>query len=262
MACTARGLERDKMTGHLSRLLAMAWLWAGISACASGPESGLNQPGLTRRDSRIIHESCAVDAKDARRVDANGDGKADVTIVSEGGKEVCRAVDLNFDGIVDSWIYFDAPGNVRRRESDFDRDGRLDEIAVYKAGVVVERRRATTEAGKLDTWHFFEKGALTRTERDSNLDSVIDQWWEYPRAGHLECPLIHSDADGDGRPDLGSSVDVCGDGSGYVPPERPADTVPGAKFERSDTSSLPTEVEDKPATDQPEKPAESSPAGG
>jgi hypothetical protein len=235
---------------------------AGLVSACSGSGAGANQPGLTRRDNRIVHEECEIQSKDARRVDANGDGKADLTIVKDGGKEVCRAVDLNFDSIVDSWIYFDPAGAVRRRESDFDRDGRLDEIAVYKAGVLVEKRRATTEAGKLDTWHFFEKGNLARTERDSNLDAVVDQWWEYPRAGHLECPLIHSDADGDGRPDLGSSVDVCGEGSGYVPPERLTDTTPGAKFERSDTSSLPTETEDKPASEQPAKSPEASPPGG
>jgi hypothetical protein len=144
---------------------------------------------------------------------------------------------------VDSWVYRDAAGNVVRRENDYDRDGRIDEIAIYQGGVVVEKQRATTLVGRLDTWHFYQGGKLARTERDSDGDSQIDQWWEYPKPDAPDCPVIHSDVDGDGHPDPGATVNVCGEASGYVPPERASDKTPtGAKFEKSEPGSVPTEV--------------------
>ena len=51
-------------------------------------------------------------------------------------------------------------GAIRARESDFDRDGRIDEIAYYTAGVVVRKDRETNLDGKLDTWDFYEGGKL------------------------------------------------------------------------------------------------------
>jgi hypothetical protein len=128
-------------------------------------------------------------------------------VVNEAGRERCRWMDFNFDGRVDSWVYRDAGGQVRRRESDFDRDGRVDEVAVLSQGQLVEKQRATTLSGKLDTWHFYRAGKLVRTERDANQDRVIDQWWEYP--DNTGCANVHVDMNGDGRPDPGASVRLC-----------------------------------------------------
>ena len=237
------------MTGRaaIAAFFALA-LQPGCSASAStatpdSPESG----GPARKDTRIIHEECDTASKSAEKVDVNGDGGADMTIVRAGSREACRAVDLNFDGTIDMWVYRDQGGQVRRRESDYDRDGRIDEISVYKGGQIVEKHRATTLGGKLDTWHYFKGGQLARTERDSDGDDVIDQWWEYPTANKPECPLIHSDIDGDGRPDPGATVDVCKEpGSGYVPPDRPQDKLPsGQTFERTSPDDVPVELENK-----------------
>ena len=181
-------------------------------------------------------------ASDAEQVDANGDGKPDVTIVGGAAAERCRAVDLNFDGVIDAWVYRDSGGQIRRRESDFDRDGRTDEISLYRGGALAEKQRATTMGGRLDTWHFFEGGKLARSERDSDGNGVIDQWWEYTAKGP-RCPLIHSDVDGDGRPDPGATIDVCAEGSGYVPPPtQEPEQATGAKFERTDPSAVPSEA--------------------
>ena len=124
---------------------------------------------------------------------------------------MCQWLDLNFDGVVDAWVYFDETGQVRRRETDYDRDGRIDEIAVFKGGQLESRKRATTLAGRLDTWEYFENGKLVRAERDSDGNALVDQWWEYPRTQRQECPVVHSDVDGDGRPDPGATVDLCAD---------------------------------------------------
>lgn len=228
-------------------------LWAvGCGGASAGAVGAGNAGEVTRRDTKVQHAACDVESKSAERVDVNGDGQADVTIVRSGGAEVCRAVDLNFDGTVDAWVYRDG-GQVARRESDYDRDGRIDEIQIFKGGQLVEKHRATTLAGKLDTWQFYEQGRLARTERDSDGDAIVDQWWEYPKPDKPECPLIHSDIDGDGRPDPGATVDVCSEGTGYVPPERAAPKeAEGASFD-SAGPAVPTEVEDKPAGAKPDK---------
>lgn len=181
------------------------------------------QDARVRRPTEIVLERCAVDGEGVEKFDADGDGRAEVTRHVEGGREVCRVADLNFDGKPDRTSYFDASGKLRKVEADLDRDGRVDEIASYVGGLVSERDRATTLSGKLDTWEFYEQGKLVRTERDENGDGVVDQWWEYPTA---QCPLIHSDSDGDGRPDPAATIDYC-KATGYVPPPVKEET-PGA----------------------------------
>lgn len=222
------------------------WRWAlslttlacgGASHEANGPDSS----SIARRDTRILHEACGVNESGAVGEDVNGDGRPDRTTVRDGGVEICRAVDFNFDGVIDSWVYLDSEGQLRRQENDYDRDGRVDEVALYRGGQLSERQRATTLAGKLDTWHFYESGKVARTERDSNGDDYVDQWWEYPVGRREDCPLIHSDVDGDGRPDPGATVDVCSER--YTP--APRDSAPGEGDDDAADSAgeLPVETE-------------------
>jgi hypothetical protein len=233
-------------------LVAAAALTAATAGCGgSVSTAGASGPGaVTHRDNRIVHQDCPIES--GEKLNLGGDARPDVIIVKSGGREVCRALDMNFDGVWDSWVYRDPTGAVVRRENDYDRDGRVDEIAIYRNGVLVEKQRATTLVGRLDTWHFYNNGNLARTERDSDGDTQIDQWWEYPKADRLDCPLIHSDIDGDGHPDPGATVDVCGESSGYVPPEK-QEKQPSNTFERGPGGTLPTEVEEKsnkPADDK------------
>jgi hypothetical protein len=229
---------------HFRRWLGLSGLTLAVGfqwGCnGSGPGAKSADAELTRRDTTIVHEACDIKSSNADKLDPNGDGQPDVYIVRSGSRELCRAVDLNFDGIIDVYSYRDDSGRLRRRETDYDRDGRIDEISIFQAGVMTEQHRATTLANRLDTWQFFQGGKLARTERDADGDAVVDQWWEYPTPG---CPLIHSDVDGDGRPDPGATIDYCKE-TGYVPPERhgPREHT-SPTFERP--GALPTEVENK-----------------
>jgi len=220
------------------------------SGCSGSVQGGAASPGSGRnqKDTRIVHEDCDIDS--GEKLDANGDGKPDVWLVKSGGRVECRAVDLNFDGKIDAWTYFDSAGQVRRRERDYDRDGLVEEIAIYKGGVLVEEDRSTALADRLDTWQYYEGGKLKRAERDSDADGVIDQWWEFKDD---KCPLIHSDVDGDGRPDPGATIDYCKQ-TGYVPPTRSGPAAVKHTFERPGT--LPEEMENKEAPNgEGEKPA-------
>lgn len=215
----------------------------GLMACGAasvGPKAD-GRRAVAARDTRIQHEDCPVTDGDALAEDVNGDGHPDRTTVKDGARAGCRGLDFNFDGAMDAWVYLDASGAIRRRESDYDRDGRVDEIALYRAGVLTEKHRATTLAGKLDTWHYYSGGKVSRTERDSNGDDYVDQWWEYPAERTGDCPLIHSDVDGDGRPDPGATVDVCRDQ--YVPASRDGSTASDAPGAEPSVNEVPTEVE-------------------
>lgn len=242
----SQGVRSTGRRFHLVQAVGLALALGGMTACSASISSSSSPDGdgAKRMDTAIVHEDC--DIASGQKTDVNGDGRPDITVVRSGATEVCRAVDLNFDGKIDAWVYRDGSGQVRRRESDYDRDGRVDEISTYQGGLLKEQHRATTLGGKLDTWHFFQAGKLVRTERDSDGDAIIDQWWEYPSPDKPECPLIHSDVDGDGRPDPGATVDVCAQpGSGYVPPERSGPAKTGPKFEQSGAGDVPVEMEKK-----------------
>lgn len=239
--------EESRSWTALGGLLFLAMGCAASAAGAGGAAAG----GLTKRDTAIDHAACDT-AKAAEKIDANNDGRPDIFIVRDGALEVCRAIDLNFDGVIDAFSYNDGDGRLRRREYDYDRDGQIDEIATYRAGVLMEKDQATSMTRKLDTWDFYQNGTLARSERDSNGDGVVDQWWEYTQPG---CPLIHSDVNNDGKPDPGATVDYCKE-TGYVPPERqgPA-AAQSPDFNKA--TSAPTEVDSKPAEDA--KPADKEP---
>lgn len=162
----------------------------------------------------IEHEPCDVTLAGAIKMDVNNDGRADLVRVKKDGREICRVVDLNFDGIVDTFWYFDEQQRVRRRESDFDRDGRIDEIALYRAGIVYEKHRETNLDGKLDVWDTYVGGRLTRRLRDSNGDGKVDQWWSFPDPQRLDCPIIEVDNNSDGKPD--DRFEPCRDQDNYA----------------------------------------------
>lgn len=205
------------------------WLLAAVvllSACGGKKKGATSAEEIrAQRETKIVLEKCDATSKSAESIDANGDGRPEIVKVKEGSREVCRTADLNFDGRIDRTTFYDAQHKVRRIESDFDRDGLVDELSIFEGGVISEKHRATTMDGKLDTWEFYEKGKLARTERDENGDGFIDQWWEYPKRG---CPLIHVDTDGDGRPDPGASIDYCKE-TGYTPPPVPGEDEPENK---------------------------------
>jgi hypothetical protein len=239
--------EESRSWAALGGLLILAMGCAGSAAVGGGAATG----GITKRDTTITHEPCDI-ANASEKIDANNDGRPDIFIVRKGSTEVCRAVDLNFDGVIDVFSYNDSAGRLRRREYAYGRNGLIDEIATYQGGVLTEKDQATSMARKLDTWDFYQNGTLTRTERDSNGDGIIDQWWEYTQPG---CPLIHSDVNNDGKPDPGATVDYCKE-TGYVPPERQGPAAPQSP-DVGKATSTPTEVDSKPADEA--KPATKEP---
>lgn len=238
--------ERFRDTVALSALVLLLLL-----GCAADPGQGAVTANSLLRDTKIAHEPCDLDSPTADKVDVNGDGKPDIIHVRQGAREVCRVVDLNLDGAIDAFIYYDAEGRERRRESDFDRDGRPDEIAVFDKGELVRKDRETNFDDKIDTWDHYAGGRLVRRERDADGDGIVDQWWEFNRPEEPHCALVSLDANADGKPDVNSAVDLCGDEQPRPPPSA-APSAPGAS-----TSAT---AESAPASNEPAEGAPAAPA--
>jgi hypothetical protein len=223
--------------------------------CGAAGAQGPNAPIASHRDTDIHHEACDIASSHAQAIDANNDGRADLTIVMDGGRQVCRAADLDFDGRVDVWTYYDASGNVSRREFAFDRDGSVDEIQVFSGGQLVEKQRASTLAHRIDTWEKYAGGRIMSAERDSNGDGRVDQWWDYKTA---DCPIIRSDTVGNGQADPNSAIDYCKE-SNYKPQEQIENNRP--EMLKKETDALPTETSNTEvpaggAKQSPDKPAQ------
>lgn len=227
-------------------------LVAGLG-CGDGP-SGVANAKLPAgvRSEVIEHEACDESGNKVEVLDANNDGKPDIRRVYKNGKEVCRISDLNHDGKPDMFEYYDAQGQVRRREADYDDNGIVNAIEIYENGKLVRRDLDTTNQGRIDTWDYFDPatGARTKRERDANGDGRIDQWWTY----ETDKVSIAMDRNGDGQPDPDSVITlnaagavISGDGgtatitdAGAAPPPPPAPTAP--------TLSMPSLNEPAPPT--------------
>lgn len=241
------------LLAHRFRVAALLGAVA-LTAGGCGGSEGEAKSASEQKRLEIVHESCSVDSGSAIKTDVNGDGSFDIIKVMSGGKEVCRALDLNFDTVKDSFIYFDDAGNIRRRESDFDRDGRPDEIAVFQGGVVVSKELETNFDGKLDTWETYASGRLAKAERDSDGDGLVDEWWDYNRPDAPDCAVVISDRNADGQPDPDTSVDMCGES--YKPPAAPSADAPVASSSATAAGSFGP----PPASAAPKASASAAPA--
>jgi hypothetical protein len=212
-------MMRFPLAWRPARRISMGLMTVAVVACAAStpaPTSSRSPSG--ERDTTIRHDPCDKDSSAAQKVDVNGDSRPDIVHVMQGGREVCRVVDLNLDGAVDAFIYYDDKGIERRRESDFDRDGRADEIAHYQGGAVTLKERETNFDDKIDTWDHYEGSRLVRRERDSDGDMIVDQWWQFNNPTNAKCAVVATDQNADGKPDPNSVVDLCGESYGAPKP--------------------------------------------
>ncbi len=245
-------------------ILAVVGLCGLLAGCPSGNTKGPKTPdgAVEPRDTAIEHEPCDLKSSGAKELPTT-EGGPRVIRVFEGGREVCRAVDLNGDDVIDSFRYFDGAGKTRRRESGFDRDTLPDQVSYFENGVIVRRERETNNDRKIDTWDYYEGGQLKRAERDSTGDGFIDQWWVFNRPGDEECALVTSDADGDGKPDADSELDICADKPEAQP--KPASEGEGGGSASDEDGPADGPSADGPSADGPSdqpEPASDAGAGG
>lgn len=200
---------------------------AALVACGGGGAGGTSDAKLPEgtRSTDVEHEACNESGHKVESLDINGDKKPDLKKVYDNGtgKEICTIADLNHDGMPDMFEYFDASGQLRRREADYDGSGVVDSIEYYEGGKLVRRELDLSGQHKIDTWDFFDaNGKLARRERDTTGDGRIDQWWMYDASGKV---TIAFDKNNDGKPDPNDTV-ALGEGYGAPAQAKTADAAP------------------------------------
>ena len=160
--------------------------------------------------SLLVHESHSRDGVIRRVIDGNALTEVRLDVDAQGrehtrvhvnGNEITRVDrDLNGDGRVDRWEYYDSAQQLAKIGFSLLGDGVLDAWAYRdNDGQVTRIDVSTRRDGTIDRWEHYEHGHLARVEEDKDRNGRIDHWYTY-NAGIMINTEV--DADGDGEPDL------------------------------------------------------------
>lgn len=183
-------------------------------ACSASDKPATAKAPEGPRPEAVQHEPCDASLGRAEKMDTNSDGKTDITRIYDksSGTEICRIADLTFDGKPDLYEYFDAKGQLRRREYAYEDSGAITSVETYKDAQLVERAYDTTGQHRIDTWDYFDpmkpvdpktgRPVPVRRERDRTGDGKVDEWWVWdgPKI------TVSFDRNGDGKPDPGDTI--------------------------------------------------------
>jgi hypothetical protein len=221
-----RRMDRVRRSGAVAALM-VAVLAANFASagCGGSDKAGGAKAPETAHAERAAHEPCGESQGHVDSIDANGDGKPDVTAVTDHGREVCRSVDLDHDGKPDLYEYFDSSGEMRRREFCYDQTGTVNAIELYEGGKLVRREYDIAGQHKIDTWDWFDpNGPIDpktgrpahpiRRERDTKGSGQVDQWWTW----NGDQVTIAFDKTGEGKPDPSTAVVLGRDGNPVTAP--------------------------------------------
>ena len=141
--------------------------------------------------------------------DFNKNGKIDTWTEMDGAKPVRARVDLDEDGKLDRWEYYDADAKLVKVGFSRKDDGKPDAWAYQNAQGQVERVEASSayDEQKIDRWETYKDGALVSAEEDVDRDGVRDNWETY-EAGVIRTAAF--DENKDGQPDRRLTYDASG----------------------------------------------------
>jgi hypothetical protein len=252
---------QTRMAVLVSLLAVPLGVLAGACGGSPGGAAGDAKSPGTPSQTALTHEDCSESGNKVETLDTNGDGKPDIRrVFNKGsGREICRIVDLNHDGKIDMYEYYDGSGNVRRREYCYDDSGQVNAVEYYDAGKLSKREYDTTGMHKVDTWDWFDASAPTdaktgrpthptRRERDVTGDGKPDQWWTWSG----DNVQIAIDNNGDGKPDPASAITLDKNGqpvddSNPPPPPPPAPAASSAAPAASASAAAPAPATPAPA---------------
>ncbi|MCK5807945.1 hypothetical protein KAH37_03055 [bacterium] len=111
-----------------------------------------------------------------------------------------KEMDLNHDGKIDVYRFFNKKGMIDKEELDLDFDGKIDAVDHYRGGIVRKRELAMRFSEQPTIVKYYdEKRKLIRLEEDQSQNGKID-YWEFYDSGILN--RIEKDTDGDGKSDI------------------------------------------------------------
>jgi hypothetical protein len=129
------------------------------------------------------------------RYDLDGDGKTDEVAVFQNGRCIEQSFDRNFDGLLDSWNYFD--GALRRTVSKEDNnfDGVADLTWNYSNGLPVSSSMDTDFNGRPDVTTLFLYDLPKQTDWQPNSTNIVTRR-EFFRNGVLFEEWLDTNMDG------------------------------------------------------------------
>lgn len=129
--------------------------------------------------------------------DRNHNGIVDTWTDMDGNRPLRSRIDLDEDGKIDRWEYYDATGALAKVGFSRRHDGKVDAWAFSGPDGTVARVEisAAGDDRRIDRREFYERGTLIRAEEDTNGDGRIDKWETYDN-GALETAALDENGDG------------------------------------------------------------------
>ena len=113
-------------------------------------------------------------------INAQSDGKPNITGDIRGSNFVKIEVDTNEDGKTDRWEYYGDDEKLSRVGVSRANDGIEDAWVIRSdSGAIARIEVSTKRNGKANRTEFYENGVLARAAEDTNLDGLIDKWEQY-----------------------------------------------------------------------------------
>jgi hypothetical protein len=132
--------------------------------------------------------------------DRNKNGKIDTWTDMDGTRPLRSRIDLDEDGTLDRWEYYDDTGQLLKVGFSRKKDGKPDAWAYSGADGKVQRVEisSTGDEKKVDRWERYDADVLVSAEEDTNGDGRVDKWESYA-GGAVKTAAF--DENGDGKPD-------------------------------------------------------------
>lgn len=114
------------------------------------------------------------------KYDANGDGTIDTWSHMDGARVVRIELDRDQNNIIERWEYYGPDQTIEKIGASRAGDNTPDSWAFYDgSGTMTRLELSTRREGKVDRVEYYEAGVRVRAEEDSNADGRIDKWEEY-----------------------------------------------------------------------------------
>lgn len=142
--------------------------------------------------------------------DRNKNGRIDTWTDMDGTRPIQSRIDLDEDGKIDRWEYYDEAGKLAKVGFSRANTGKPDAWAYAGPDGKVARVEISSKGDehRIDRWEYYDAslaaangaatGALVRAEEDTNGDGRVDKWETYDQA---ELATVAFDEDFDGKPD-------------------------------------------------------------
>lgn len=188
---------------HRAALVFAIAACASLSACHDAEKERIKEttrPTYDKKTGRLTQLT----------YDRNKNGKIDTWTDMNGATPVQSRIDLDEDGKIDRWEYYDANGKLLKVGFSRKNDGKVDAWAFAGPDGKVLRVEisSTGDERKIDRWERYDPArigadgdlskALASAEEDTNGDGKPDKWETYEN-GALK--IVAFDENADGKPD-------------------------------------------------------------